>query len=449
MSSRRQESIDSFHRSKNHLVDDIKDFICIPSISVGGRHELEIERAAQWVARRLKTLPMDHVEILKTASNPVVFAEVKAARPDAPTVLIYGHYDVQPAEPLEDWETDPFQGVVKGEYLYGRGTSDMKGPFLACVAAVSAIIESGTLPVNVKFLVEGNEEAGPDLMGEFVPQHKEKLSSDFSLNCDGGMLGKNKPTIVYGLRGGSVCTIKITGPKADIHDGMYGGVVENPIHVLSRLIAGFFDDQGKIALPGFYDKVRPLQAAERAELARLPRDEAFYLEQSGAPALWGDKDYLPVERTGARPSLNVRLFHGGMRKNAIPVEANARIGMRLVPDQDPREAFEQLYQYVEQNVPPTVTWEVKYVVGFRPSLVDRHSPAVEALCRAFDTVWGVEPYYYRSGGGIPVVGHLQDLGIDSVLTGFQGDNIHGPNERIHLPTLERGVEALIHFFYNL
>ncbi|MGD9091781.1 MAG: M20/M25/M40 family metallo-hydrolase [Anaerolineales bacterium] len=449
MSSSRQQSIDTFHRSRARLVEDIQDFISIPSISIGDGHKLDIQRAVRWVANRLNALQLDHVEVIETSCNPVVFGDLKAIEPDSPTVLIYGHYDVQPAEPLEHWKTDPFEGVVKDEYIYGRGACDMKGPFMACVAAVSALLDGGSSPVNVKFLVEGNEEAGPDVMGEFVPQYMDRLASDISLNCDGGMLGKNKPTIVYGLRGGSVCTIKISGPKADIHDGMYGGVVDNPIHVLSRLIAGFFDRQGRITLPGFYDKVRPLDAEERDELARLPRDDAYYLRHSGAPALWGDKNYLPVERVGVRPSLNVRLFQGGMRKNAIPVEANARIGMRLVPDQKPREAFEQLYQYIEQNVPPTVTWEVKYVVGFRPSLVDRHSTGIEALCRAFDSVWGVEPYYYRSGGGIPVVGHLQDIGIDSVLTGFLGDNIHGPNERIHLPTLEHGAEALIHFLYNL
>jgi acetylornithine deacetylase/succinyl-diaminopimelate desuccinylase-like protein len=277
------------------------------------------------------------------------------------------------------------------------------------------------------------------------------LNADFSLNCDGGMLGPDQPTIVYGLRGGAISTIRIFGPSLDIHDGLFGGVIENPIHVLSNLIAGFHDG-GRVTLPRFYEKVRYMEEEERAELARLPIDNSFYLKSTGAPSIWGDDEFTPVERVGARPALTVTMFQAGSRKGAIPSKAEARVSMRLIPNQDPLEVHEQLKEYVAQNAPSTVTWEVEYEEGWQPSISDRMYAGNEALRQALETVWRKKPYYHLDGGGIPVVGQLkQILGMDSVVTGFSlpDDNIHGPNEKIHLPTVRRGIESLIHFFHIL
>lgn len=433
-------------------VEALGQFIAIPSISHKEYEKGAIQSAVAWIEAKLHSLSVDLVEIYETSSNPIIFAELKSAQPDRPTVLIYAHYDVQPAEPLEAWVSDPFSATRKGEYLYGRGSSDMKGQFIACIAALESICASGDLPVNVKFLIEGDEETDPEPTRTFIQEYGELLVCDHCLNVDAGILRKDLPTIVYGLRGSMSATLNISGPTQDLHDGMYSGVIENPIHVLARLITGLQDENRRVTLPGFYDDVRSIDESERSAALRHPSDADYFKTVSGVPDLIPDEQFLPIERIGARPSFNVRWIESGAKKSAIPVRTRARFAFRLVPDQDPTKINDILEEYIEQNTPPTMEWSLEKLVSSPGVLVDKESEAVRIMKIALEATWGTEPLLHRIGGGIPVVGELQQgLGIDSVLTGFSlpDDNIHGPNERIHLPTLQRGMEALIRYFFLL
>jgi acetylornithine deacetylase/succinyl-diaminopimelate desuccinylase-like protein len=337
MSTLLQEIIDQSDASFGGLVDDLRSFVGIPSISGSAEHLDDIQHAVQWIKKRLSGLSLDRLVVFETTSNPILYAEIKSDEPGMPTVLIYGHYDVQPAVAINDWKTDPFKAEIKGDYLYGRGASDMKGQVLAYISAIEAILKSGSFPINIKLLLEGDEEVDPEPLAEFLRENAELLTCDFSLNCDAMLIGINEPTIVYGLRGGTECTLEIVGPATDIHGGLNAGVIENPIHVLSRLLAGLLDEAGQVTLPGFFEKVREMEPEERAELARLPLNDEYYKRISGAPAITGEAEFLPVERTGARPAVNVSMFSGGSEKGSIPSTAVANISFLLVPDQDPEE----------------------------------------------------------------------------------------------------------------
>ena len=373
-----------------------------------------------------------------------------------PTILIYGHYDVQPAEPLELWNTPAFSPTVAGENMYGRGASDMKGQVVASLKAVESVVNNGGLPVNLKFIVEGEEEIGSPHLGKFIVDHKDLLACDLAINPDTGMLGAETPTITYGLRGLAYFELRLTGPDHDLHSGLFGGTIHNPAQVLCELIAGMHDQQGRITLPGFYDSVRELTGEERQELSRLPTDEQFYLEETGAPALFGESGYTPGERVGARPTLEVNGllsgFTGEGSKTVLPSKAMAKISMRLVPDQKPEEVRQQLLAYLDANIPPTVTYELLQHSGGAPSITDRTIPGVQALADALEETWGKRPVFRREGGSVPVTAQFKDiLGIESILTGFglPDDNLHAPNEKIHLPTFYRGIDALIRFILNL
>jgi acetylornithine deacetylase/succinyl-diaminopimelate desuccinylase-like protein len=323
---------------------------------------------------------------------------------------------------------------------------------MACVAALESIKAEGELPVNVKFLIEGDEETDPEPIETFINENGSLLECDHCLNVDAGMLRKDLPTIVYGLRGAMSVTLEITGPDHDLHDGMYGGVVENPVHILARLIAGLQDTNRRITLPGFYDQVRELKPEEHAAATKHPSDAAYYHQASGAPALIPDDEFLPIERIGARPSFNVRWIETGAKKSAIPVRARARLSFRLVPDQDPQRIVESLNEYMGSEAPETVEWSFEKLVSSPGVLVSTQSEAISKLEAALRETWGADPLLHRVGGAIPVVGELRDkLGIDSVVTGFSlpDDNIHGPNERLHLPTLQRGIEAIIRYFFSI
>jgi acetylornithine deacetylase/succinyl-diaminopimelate desuccinylase-like protein len=446
------QAIAHAHGGRDLILSQLEEFLSIPSVSQSPADPGHIREAAEWIADRLRKLPLERVDIIETGGHPVVFGAVAAARPGAPTILVYGHYDVQSAAPLDDWETDPYRPVVRGDNLFARGASDNKGMIMACVAAVESALRSGPLPVNVKFAIEGEEEVGSTHFSEFLAANRDLLACDFVLNPDVGILGENEPTIFYGLRGMYGCRLRVSGPRCDLHSGGFGGVVHNPIHALAALIAGLHGDDGRVALPGFYDRVRPLTEDERAEMAALPLGEEAYLEQSGAPTLWGESGFIPVERAGARPALDVIFVEGGAVKAAIPTEASALITVRLVPDQEPEEVHAQLLRYLTEHAPKSITWEAVEWEGFRASLTDRSSPGVRALARALEDVWGKPPLFYRSGGSIAAVGQIRDiLGVDSVLTGFSlpDDRTHGPNEKLHLPTWERGIETLVRFLYAL
>jgi acetylornithine deacetylase/succinyl-diaminopimelate desuccinylase-like protein len=439
-------------QNRERILTELSEFASIPSISGDPVRSADVRAAAEWMAHRFRVLEFQRVEILETAGHPVVFAEAAAVGKPAATVMVYGHYDVQPPDPLGDWKTDPFTATQVGDYLHARGVSDMKGQIIACLAAVEAAVSTGALPVTVKFVVEGEEEIGSPSFGSLLEKHRDLLSCDLVLNCDAGMLGSECPTIVYGLRGMYECLLAVRGPVRDLHSGGFGGVVHNPIHALSQVIAGFHDEAGRVAIPGFYDRVRPISSEEHEEMSRLPLDETFYMEQTGVRALWGEPGFLPAERVGARPTLDVVQVKAGSPKSAIPAEALALVTVRLVPDQVPDEIAALFKRHVACHVPETVTWDIPEAWGYPPSITDRHSRGVRALAGALETVWSTPPVYHREGGSINAVGEIQRvLGADSVLSGFSlpGDNVHGPNERLHLPTWDRGIAALIHFLSNL
>ena len=290
-------------QQKDRFLEELKLFVNIPSISTDPAAKDDVLRAAQWISERMKDLGMQKVEVFPTARHPVVYGELLDAGSDKPTVLIYGHYDVQPPEPLELWDSPAFEATVRGENLYGRGASDMKGQVLITLNAIESLVHTSSLPVNVKFILEGEEEIGSPNLPEFISSHKELLACDFALNPDTGMIGAEVPTITYSLRGLAYFELRVSGPDHDLHSGIYGGTVLNPAQALCELIAGMHDKNGRITLPGYYDRVRSLSDEERKQLSLLPMDDAFYLKQTGAPKLFGEAGFTPVERAGARPTM--------------------------------------------------------------------------------------------------------------------------------------------------
>ena len=452
-----QQALEYSRQNRNRFLEDLVEALRIPSISTDALYNQEVRRAAEWMANHLRGLGIANVEIMPTeGGHPVVYGEL-IHKPGAPTVLVYGHYDVQPVDPVELWDSGPFDPQVRGDLLFGRGASDMKGQVLATFHAIESLIKGGgELPVNVKFLIEGEEEIGSKNLEPFIRKHADRFKADVSLNPDAGMLGENMPTITYGLRGLAYFEVNITGPKADLHSGLYGGAVHNPAQVLSELIAGMHDKKGRITLPGFYDSVRPISKKERSDFARLPNDDAHYLREAGVSALWGEKGFISAERTGARPTLEVNGLLSGWTgpgsKTVLPAKAMAKISCRLVPDQTAAEVEKQLIQFMEENAPETVKWEVKMLTSSPFAIADLNNPGVRAMNDAMEAAWGVRPFYRREGGSIGAVAMLQQIcGVESVLVGMglPSDNVHSPNEHLHLPTWHTGIESFIHFFNNL
>jgi acetylornithine deacetylase/succinyl-diaminopimelate desuccinylase-like protein len=451
-----QPAIQYAHQNRERFLSELRELVAIPSVSTDPEKKSAMKTAADWLVAKLVKLGFENVTIYPTPGHPVVFGEWLKAGPDAPTVLVYGHYDVQPPEPLELWTSDPFKGEVKNEILFGRGSSDMKGQIIACTSAIESILNSGPISVNIKFLLEGEEEIGSPNLAAFMSAHKDLLKSDLALNPDAGMIAPDLPTIVFGLRGLAYFEVRVYGADHDLHSGLFGGIVHNPAQVLCELVAGMHDGQGRVTLPGYYDHVRPLTSEEREELKRLPMTDAYYQAATGAKGLSGENGYSAVERGTARPTLEVNGllsgFTGAGSKTVLPAWAMAKISMRLVPDQDPAEVHQQLKAYLEQHAPADVRWELIDMAGGRAVITDRNTPATHALEDALETVWGKRPVFKREGGSIPVVVEMQEiLGLPSLLTGFAmpDDNAHAPDEKLHLPTWYKGIDALVHFFYNL
>ena len=452
------DALEYAHQNHERFLTELKEILTIPSISTDPDHKPDMQHAAEWMAAQLRSIGMENVQILPTidGGHPVVYGDWLHAGKQATTVMVYGHYDVQPPDPMELWATPPFEPVVRGENIYARGSADMKGQVVASLKAVEAIMKSGDMPVNVKWLIEGEEEIGSEHLDEFIKDHKELLACDFCLNTDAGILAADKPSITTGLRGLAYYELRVYGPAKDLHSGLFGGIVHNPAQVLADLIAGMHDKKGRITLPGFYDDVRKLSKKERADFARLPLNKKTFLEQTTAPKLWGEPDFTPPERLGARPTLEVNGllsgFTGPGSKTVLPSWAMAKISCRIVPDQTPKETTRQLEKYLKANAPKDVTWELKFLHGAGAALVSTDSAGLKAMSKAFKSVWGKEPYLLREGGSIGVVVQLQKrLGVDSVLSGFglPDCDAHSPNEKLHLPTWDKGIDALIHFFYNL
>lgn len=441
-------------RRTTHL-DELKAFLAIPSISTLADHQEDVLRAAQWLVGQLRRLGLTRVDIMPTGGHPIVYGEWLGAV-DRPTVLVYGHYDVQPVDPIAEWTSDPFEPTIRGDDMFARGASDMKSQIFAQIKAVEALAEQGPLPVNVKYLLEGEEEVGSPHLGEFIDAHRELLACDVVLNCDSGIQRPDLPAIVYALRGLAYFEIETRGPKKDLHSGVFGGAVHNPAQVLCELIAGMHDADGRVTLPGFYEDVQPLTDEERQALARLPCSDQEWKEMTGVPVLSGEKGYSTIERIGARPTLEVNGlvsgFTGEGSKTVLPATALAKISMRLVSNQQPAAVYDQLCDYMRQNAPETITWEVRELVHAPGAVTDRDSPAMKAAVKALKKVFGVDPVFKREGGSVPVVALLQDkLGVDSVMLGFAlpDDGSHGPNEKQHLPNLYKGIETYIRFLSAL
>jgi acetylornithine deacetylase/succinyl-diaminopimelate desuccinylase-like protein len=455
MTDPRQVALDYAHQNRDRFLEDLKEVLSIPSISTSDDYKAEVLRAALWMADHLRGLGIQNVEIMPTDGHPLVYGEW-LKRPGAPTVLVYGHYDVQPPDPLDLWETPPFEASVRGDYLYARGSSDMKGQVLASLKAIEAAMKSGQMPVNLKFMLEGEEEIGSQSMGTFLPKHIERFKADFSVNPDAGMIDIDMPTITYSLRGLAYFEIHVSGPSVDLHSGLFGGVIHNPAQALAELLAKMHDSKGRVTLPGFYDSVLKLSKKERADFARLPVTEKDYLDQTGVPALWGEEGFIPSERTGARPTLEVNGLLSGWTgpgsKTVLPAKAMAKVSCRLVPNQTAEEVHKQMLQFMEENAPDTIRWEVKLLNTAPTAIANLDNRGVKAMDEAMLTVWGKRPLYRREGGSIAAVALLQKLcGVESIMVGYglPTDNVHSPNERLHLPTWYKGIDSLIHFFFNL
>lgn len=450
------QALDYAHSSQSQALEDLVELLRIPSVSTLPEHKSDMAAAAEWLAARLEGLDFEAVQVMPTAGHPVVYAESLRAGPDAPTVLVYGHYDVQPADPLELWETGPFDPQVRGENLYARGASDMKGQVVAHLRAAEALLKTGGLPVNVKYMLEGEEEIGSPNLAAYLEQHRELLSCDFCLNMDSSIIAQNIPSITIALRGLAYFELRLQGPPGDLHSGIFGGAVVNPANVLAELIGGMHDEQGRVTLPGFYDDVQPLSEAERDELAQLPQSEEWWSTQSGAQVLDGEQGFSSTERATARPTLDVNGllsgFTGEGSKTVLPAKAMAKISCRLVSNQDPDKIYQSLLAYMEANAPAGVSWEVIDLAAAAPAIIDRGAAEVSAAKQALEQVWGTEARFKREGGTVPVVAMIEQmLGVKTLMLGFglPDDNLHAPNEKFHLPTFNRAVDTFIHFTVGL
>ncbi|MER3603184.1 MAG: dipeptidase [Thermus sp.] len=433
-------------------LDALFEFLSIPSVSTDPAHKEDVRRAAFWLKGRLEALGFQ-VEVAETPGHPVVFAE-KRVSAQAPTLLIYGHYDVQPPEPLELWETPPFAPTLKEGRIYARGASDDKGQIYAHIAAVEALGEA--LGVNVKFLIEGEEEIGSPHLPDFVRENRDRLEADVILVSDGAMFAPKTPTLTYGLRGLVYLEVLLEGAARDLHSGVYGGAAPNPLQALGWMVAQLKGEDHRVRIPGFYDDVVPLTDADRAALAELPFDEEAYRVSLGVPALVGESGYTTLERRGARPTLDVNGIWGGFAgegpKTIIPASAHAKVSCRLVANQDPDRIYERFTAFVGEVAPPGVRVAVRYLGGGRPTLTPIDHPATQAAARALEATFGRRPLYIREGGSIPVAASFATLlGLPVVLLGFAppDGNVHAPNEWMDLDNYEGGIRAVVRFFDEL
>ena len=448
---------DYLSAARQRQLDELIEWLRIPSISTLSAHRPDCLRAAEWLADAMRTAGLEHVELISSAGNPLIYADWLHAGEDAPTVLIYGHYDVQPVDPLDEWLTPPFSPTVRDDNLFARGASDDKGQTFIHVKAVEALLATtGALPVNVKFIVEGEEESGGKTIGAYVPAHADKLRADVCLVSDTGILSPDQPVITYGLRGMWYGEITVTGPATDLHSGLYGGTVHNANQALAELLAQLHTADGRVAVPGFYDQVAELSPAERAELDKLPYREAELLRETGVPRPYGEPGYNVVERIGARPTLEINGMWGGFigegAKTVIPSKAHAKLSCRLVPDQDPARIGQLVRDYLHQLAPATVTVEVRDLHQGVAFVAPIDGPAIRAAARAYAQSFGVEPLFMRGGGGIPIVSILDSvLDAPVVLMGFglPDDNLHAPNEKFYLPNFYRGIATSVAYLREL
>jgi acetylornithine deacetylase/succinyl-diaminopimelate desuccinylase-like protein len=440
--------IDFINMNRERYLDELKALLAIPSISALPEHAADVKRCAEWCADEMRRIGLQNVKLLDTPGNPVVYGDWLGA-PGAPTILFYGHYDVQPVDPLDLWESPPFDATVRDGELFARGSADDKGQVFMHFKAVEAHLkQNGRLPVNMKLILEGEEEVGSVHLDDFIRAHKDDLKADVVVISDTAMFDRGVPSICYGLRGLVYCQIDLRGSKGDLHSGVFGGAVANPASVLAQMIAQMKDRSGRIKVPGFYDDVRPLEEQERQAWAQLPFNEKKYRKDFGIPRTFGESGYTTLERTWARPTLEVNGllsgFTGEGAKTVLPAVAMAKISMRLVPNQHPDKIADLFEAYVRKIAPKTVELKFTRMHGGKPWMTSYDNPYVQAAARAIERGFGRKPVFTREGGSIPVVSTFEEeLGLPSVLfgVGLPDENAHAPNEKIDLGNFHNGVIA--------
>jgi acetylornithine deacetylase/succinyl-diaminopimelate desuccinylase-like protein len=440
--------IDFINTNRDKYVEELKAYLAIPSISALPEHAADVKRCAEWTADEMRRIGMENVRLIETPGFPVVYGDWLHAE-GAPTILFYGHYDVQPVDPLELWESPPFEATVRDGEIYARGSADDKGQVFMHFKAIEAHLkQNAKLPVNIKIILEGEEEVGSANLDNFVKAHKDELSADVVVISDSPMFDRGIPSICYGLRGLVYFQIDLRGTKSDLHSGSFGGAVANPAFVLANVLAQMKDRGGHVKIPGFYDDVRDLRDEEREQWRRLPFNEKRYAKELGAPKLWGETGYSTLERVWARPTFEVNGilagFTGEGAKTVIPAVAMAKVSMRLVPNQDPDKIAQLFEDYVKKVAPKTVEVKVTRMHGGKPWMTDFDNKYVQAAGRAIKQGFGQEPVFNREGGSIPVVATFQEiLGLPSVLfgVGLPDENAHAPNEKLDLGNFHGGIIA--------
>jgi acetylornithine deacetylase/succinyl-diaminopimelate desuccinylase-like protein len=438
-------------QNKQRFLDELIELLRIPSISARSEHKDDMVACAEAMKQKLIDAGIDKAEVYKTSGHPIVYGE-KIIDPSRPTVLVYGHYDVQPPDPLELWHSGPFEPVIKGGKLYARGSADDKGQVYMHVKALETMTATGTLPTNIKFIIEGEEEIGSPNLATFVKAHKDLLKADVILISDTSMLSLDTPSMDVGVRGLSYIEIEITGPNRDLHSGVYGGAVANPITILAKMLASLHDENNHIAIPGFYDDVVESSADERKLMAERLFDEEAYKKDLGVKELWGEKGYSTNERTGIRPTLEINGIWGGYigegAKTVLPSKAHAKISCRLVPNQKADTITDLLISHLKKMTPPSVYADIRLHHGGEPYMTPIDSNGYKAAAKAIETTFGKQPIPVRGGGSIPICSLFeQELGIKIVFMGFglDSDNLHSPNEKYDLANYYKGIETIPYF----
>lgn len=438
-------------KNKETYLSELFELLRIPSVSADSRHKGDVRNAATYVLQKLKEAGVDRSELMETGGHPIVYAE-KIVDPAKPTVLVYGHYDVQPPDPLALWNSPPFEPTVRDGKIYARGSCDDKGQFYMHIKALEIMMKHGDVPCNIKFMIEGEEEVGSAHLGEFVKANKAKLKADVILISDTALISLDQPSITVGLRGLSYMEVQVTGPNRDLHSGVYGGAVTNPANALCQMIASLHDENGKVNIPGFYDDVAELSAEERAALNRAPFNLEEYKKELGIADVHGEKGYTTLERTGTRPTLDVNGIWGGYTgegaKTVLPSTASAKISMRLVPNQHPDKITALFTRHFQSLAPKSVTVKVTAHHGGEAAVTPTDSKAFRAAAKAFEEVWGKNPIPTRDGGSIPIVALFKkELGLDTVLMGFglDSDALHSPNEHYGIKNFLIGIETIVAF----
>ena len=446
-----QEWNDFQAKNKDRFLDELLELLRIPSVSARSEHKPDMIACAKKVQERLLQAGADKAELFETPGHPIVYGE-KIIDPSKPTVLVYGHYDVQPPDPLNLWQSGPFEPTIKDGKIFARGACDDKGQFYMHIKALETMVQTNSLPTNIKFLIEGEEEVGSNNLGTFVKANKELLKADVILISDTAMLSLDTPSIDVGVRGLTYIEVEITGPNRDLHSGVYGGAVANPITILAQMIASLHNDKNEITIPGFYDDVLLATAEERTEMAKAPYNEEEYKTDLGVTQLWGEEGYTTNERTGIRPTLEVNGIWGGYTgegaKTVLPSKAFAKISCRLVPNQTSEKMTKLLIDHLEKIAPAYVTVKASEHHGGDPYLTPVDSQEYQAASKAIEATFGKAPIPVRGGGSIPITALFEsELGLKTVFLGFglDSDNLHSPNEKFDLANFYKGIETIPYF----